>query len=58
MALADYCPYIQEFTWKSQNVVVRGSHCNFPENNPGGESFINVINVSLIVKTETFRQQI
>ena len=35
VALADYCPYIQEFTWKSQNVVVRGSHCSFPENNPG-----------------------
>ena len=33
--LADYCPYIQEFTWKSNNVIVRGSHCAFPENNPG-----------------------
>ncbi|XP_037082766.1 LOW QUALITY PROTEIN: leishmanolysin-like peptidase [Pollicipes pollicipes] len=32
--LADYCPYIQEFTWKSNNVIVRGSHCSFPENNP------------------------
>ncbi|KAF2368611.1 Peptidase M8 leishmanolysin [Trinorchestia longiramus] len=37
VTLADYCPYIQEFTWKSQNVVVRGSHCNFPENNPEPE---------------------
>ena len=33
--LADYCPYIQEFTWKSNNVIVRGSHCAFSENNPG-----------------------
>ncbi|XP_043215094.1 leishmanolysin-like peptidase isoform X2 [Amphibalanus amphitrite] len=32
--LADYCPYIQEFTWKSNNVIVRGSHCSFSENNP------------------------
>lgn len=32
--LADYCPYIQEFTWKSNNVIVRGSHCAFPDNNP------------------------
>ncbi|XP_040565883.1 leishmanolysin-like peptidase [Lepeophtheirus salmonis] len=34
VALADYCPYIQEFTWRSNNVVVRGSHCMYPENNP------------------------
>ena len=34
MALADYCPYIQEFTWRSNNVVVRGSHCMYGENNP------------------------
>lgn len=35
--LADYCPYIQEFTWKSKNTVVRGSQCQFPENNPQDE---------------------
>jgi leishmanolysin-like peptidase len=34
VALADYCPYIQEFTWRSNNVVVRGSHCRYSENNP------------------------
>lgn len=34
VSLADYCPYIQEFTWRSKNVVVRGSHCQYPENNP------------------------
>ncbi|RWS04785.1 leishmanolysin-like peptidase [Dinothrombium tinctorium] len=32
--LADYCPYIQEFTWKSNDVVVRGSQCAFSENMP------------------------
>merc|ERR1712062_84472 len=32
VALADYCPYIQEFTWRSNNVVVRGSHCAYIEN--------------------------
>ena len=35
--LADYCPYIQEFTWKANDVVVRGSQCQFPENNPSPE---------------------
>ena len=34
VALADYCPYIQEFTWRSNNVVVRGSHCAYTENQP------------------------
>ena len=35
--LADYCPYIQEFTWKLNDVVVRGSKCQYPENNPNPE---------------------
>ena len=35
--LADYCPYIQEFTWKSNDVIVRGSQCQFIENNPSAE---------------------
>lgn len=34
VTLADYCPYIQEFTWKSKNVIVRGSHCQYADNNP------------------------
>ena len=34
VSLADYCPYIQEFTWKSKDVVVRGSQCQFVENSP------------------------
>lgn len=34
VTLSDYCPYIQEFTWRSKNVIVRGSHCQFEENNP------------------------
>ncbi|XP_049820821.1 leishmanolysin-like peptidase [Aethina tumida] len=34
VTLADYCPYIQEFTWRSKNVIVRGSHCQYVENNP------------------------
>lgn len=37
VSLADHCPYIQEFTWRSKNVVVRGSQCGFPENNPHKE---------------------
>ncbi|KAJ6224326.1 hypothetical protein RDWZM_002871 [Blomia tropicalis] len=34
VALADYCPYIQEFTWKLNDEIVRGSKCSFSENNP------------------------
>uniref|UniRef100_A0A8D8WJ44 Leishmanolysin-like peptidase n=3 Tax=Cacopsylla melanoneura TaxID=428564 RepID=A0A8D8WJ44_9HEMI len=34
VSLADFCPYIQEFTWRAKNIVVRGSHCTYPENNP------------------------
>lgn len=34
VSLADHCPYIQEFTWRSKNVVVRGSQCQYEENNP------------------------
>ncbi|EDX13514.1 GD18672 [Drosophila simulans] len=37
VSLADHCPYIQEFTWRSKNVIVRGSHCRFTENNPKPE---------------------
>lgn len=40
VALADYCPYIQEFTWRSNNVVVRGSHCMYEENNPSKYNMI------------------
>ena len=35
--LADFCPYIQEFTWKANDVVVRGSQCQFRDNNPHPE---------------------
>ncbi|XP_055902649.1 leishmanolysin-like peptidase isoform X2 [Eupeodes corollae] len=37
VSLADHCPYIQEFTWRSKNIIVRGSHCKFEENNPKPE---------------------
>ena len=43
VALADYCPYIQEFTWRSNNVVVRGSHCMYEENNPSKYSKENKV---------------
>jgi hypothetical protein len=49
VALADYCPYIQEFTWRSNNVVVRGSHCMYKENNPskcGNKIVGNIVPVS------------
>ncbi|CAL8120069.1 unnamed protein product [Orchesella dallaii] len=34
VTLADYCPYVQEFTWRANSVVIRGSHCFYDENNP------------------------
>lgn len=34
VSLADHCPYIQEFTWRSKNIIVRGSQCQFEDNNP------------------------
>lgn len=30
--LADYCPFIQEFTWQVQNITVRGSRCDLGSN--------------------------
>lgn len=37
VTLADFCPFIQEFTWRSKNVIVRGSQCLFHDNNPKPE---------------------
>lgn len=31
--LADYCPFIQEFTWQVQNVTILGSRCDHGSNN-------------------------
>lgn len=31
--LADYCPFIQEFTWQVQNVTIKGSRCDLGSNN-------------------------
>lgn len=30
--LADFCPFIQEFTWQAQNVTTRGSRCDHMTN--------------------------
>lgn len=37
VSLADYCPYLQEFTWRAKSVVVRGSRCSYKENTPSEE---------------------
>ena len=34
VALADYCPFVQDFNWRRNNVVLRGSACKVGENNP------------------------
>ena len=40
MTLADFCPYVQEFTWKSNNgeIAPRGTRCTASENQPDSES--------------------
>lgn len=48
VSLADYCPYIQEFIWRSKSVVIRGSHCQYPENNPR-KYIINVSTYYIII---------
>jgi leishmanolysin-like peptidase len=48
VALADYCPYIQEFTWRSNNVVVRGSHCMYEENNPSKFQILLLLRLLLL----------
>ncbi|BFZ22523.1 hypothetical protein BsWGS_25562 [Bradybaena similaris] len=41
VALADYCPYLQEFSWTNvYNVPVRGSNCEDSENNLGVYSYV------------------
>ncbi|XP_061381728.1 leishmanolysin-like peptidase isoform X1 [Danaus plexippus] len=37
VSLADYCPYLQEFSWKHKSVLVRGSRCSYEENTPNME---------------------
>ena len=53
VALADYCPYIQEFTWRSNNVVVRGSHCMYEENNPSELQTFAAFNLLVITFMNT-----
>lgn len=40
VSLADYCPYIQEFTWRYRSVAVRSSRCSFRDNNPSNGTFL------------------
>ncbi|CAG9120033.1 unnamed protein product [Plutella xylostella] len=34
VSLADYCPYLQQFTWRHKSVLVRGSRCEHRQNTP------------------------
>ncbi|VVC91296.1 unnamed protein product, partial [Leptidea sinapis] len=43
VSLADYCPYLQEFTWKHKSVLVRGSRCSYEENTPSWQLFVHVL---------------
>ncbi|ELU01743.1 hypothetical protein CAPTEDRAFT_106683, partial [Capitella teleta] len=37
VALADYCPYVQELNWKKGSVAIRGSKCHLERNNADPE---------------------
>lgn len=45
VTLADFCPFIQEFTWRSKNVIVRGSQCQFEDNNPSNFALKFILNI-------------
>lgn len=49
VSLADHCPYIQEFTWRSKNVIVRGSQCQFEDNNPSKKTQTIVANSLVLI---------
>lgn len=51
VSLADYCPYIQEFTWRNKDVIVRGSHCRFEQNNPSKYRFITLVKIKWLPST-------
>lgn len=46
VTLADFCPFIQEFTWRSKNVIVRGSQCQFDDNNPSNLNISKLLMLS------------
>lgn len=50
VTLADFCPFIQEFTWRSKNVIVRGSQCQFEDNNPSMLMIVALVTRIFIIK--------
>lgn len=58
VSLADHCPYIQEFTWRNKNVIIRGSHCHFVENNPSKFSFLSHLLNCVIKLNVVYKQSI
>ena len=38
MTLADFCPYVQEFTWKSEDKTSRGTRCTDYSNQPSDDN--------------------
>lgn len=54
VTLADFCPFIQEFTWRSKNVIVRGSQCQFEDNNPSNYDYIHVIQFNRVINRVHF----
>lgn len=60
VSLADHCPYIQEFTWRNKNIVIRGSQCQFIDNNPSKLKFGNgllAIGIHIQINNKLFYYQ-
>ena len=38
VTLADFCPYVQEFTWKSESKNSRGTRCDEEANQPDNDN--------------------
>ena len=38
VTLADFCPYVQEFTWKSEDKASRGTRCTDYSNQPSDDN--------------------
>lgn len=54
VTLADFCPFIQEFTWRSKNVIVRGSQCQFEDNNPSNCKLYSCLSIQPNNKPRAF----
>ena len=38
MTLADFCPYVQSFTWRTNGAAARGTMCDNESNSPASKN--------------------